>query len=103
MNASTVRDPMVFMFDPAAETMPREALAALQLRKLHETLQRAYANVPHFKRKFDAAGVKPGDLKSLADLARFPFTAKADLRDNYPFGLFAVPRSEVLRVHASSG
>jgi phenylacetate-CoA ligase len=93
----------VFMFDPAAETMPRDALAALQLRTLQETLQRAYANVPHYRAKFDAAGVKPGDLQSLADLARFPFTAKADLRDNYPFGMFAVPRVELLRVHASSG
>jgi phenylacetate-CoA ligase len=92
-----------FMFDAAAETMPREALAALQLRRLRETLQRAYASVPHFKRKFDAAGVKPGDLKSLGDISRFPFTTKADLRENYPFGMFAVPRSEVLRVHASSG
>jgi phenylacetate-CoA ligase len=92
-----------FMFDAAAETMPREALAALQLRRLQETLQRAYASVPHFKRKFDAARVKPGDLKSLGDISRFPFTTKADLRENYPFGMFAVPRSEVLRVHASSG
>jgi phenylacetate-CoA ligase len=93
----------VFMFDQAAETMPREALAQLQLERLRETLQRAYANVPHYWRKFDAAGVLPGDLVSLADLQRFPFTVKTDLRDNYPFGMFAVPREELLRVHASSG
>ena len=103
MSASMVRDSKVFMFDAAAETMPREALAQLQARRLKETLERAYASVPHYKRKFDTAGVKPGDLQTLADIARFPFTAKADLRDNYPFGMFAVPRTELLRVHASSG
>jgi phenylacetate-CoA ligase len=85
------------------ETMPRKTLAALQLARLKASLARAYAKVPALRRKFDAAGVKPGDLKSLADLARFPFTTKADLRDNYPFGLFAVPREKVLRLHASSG
>jgi phenylacetate-CoA ligase len=98
-----VRESKVFMFDPAAETMPREALAALQLRRLQQTLQRAYANVPHYRRKFDAAGVTPADLRSLADVGRFPFTVKTDLRDNYPFGMFAVPRQDLLRVHASSG
>jgi phenylacetate-CoA ligase len=91
------------MFDSGAETLSRDALAALQLRRLKETLQRAYERVPHYRRKFDAAGVGPGDLATLADIARFPFTAKTDLRDNYPFGMFAVPRSEVVRVHASSG
>ncbi len=103
MSASIVRDSKVFMFDPAAETMPREAMAHLQTRRLNDTLQRVYASVPHYRRKFDAAGVKPGDLQTLADIARFPFTAKTDLRDNYPFGMFAVPRAELLRVHASSG
>ena len=78
-------------------------LRALQLERLQWTLAHAYDNVPHFRRKFDAAGVKPGDLKSLEDLAKFPFTVKSDLRDNYPFGLFAVPRQKVVRVHASSG
>ena len=91
------------MFDRAAECMPRNELKALQLSRLKSTLERAYNKVPHYKKKFDAAGVKPGDLKSLADLARFPFTVKTDLRDNYPFGLFAVPREQVLRLHASSG
>jgi phenylacetate-CoA ligase len=93
----------VFMFDRHAETMPREVLAALQTRRLKVTLERAYANVPHYRRKFDAAGVRPGDCKSLADIARFPFTLKSDLRDNYPFGMFAVPRESLLRLHASSG
>ena len=91
------------MFDRAAETMPRETLAALQLARLKQTLERAYAKVPHVRRKFDAAGVKPDSLKSLADIVRFPFTTKADMRDTYPFGLFAVPREEVVRLHASSG
>jgi phenylacetate-CoA ligase len=91
------------MFDRDAETLPREALVALQTKRLRETLQRAYQKVPHFRKKFDAAGVKPDDLRGLADLARFPFTLKTDLRDNYPFGMFAVPRQDLLRVHASSG
>ncbi|MES2992016.1 MAG: phenylacetate--CoA ligase PaaK [Pseudomonadota bacterium] len=85
------------------ETASRDEIAALQLQRLKTTLQRAYANVPHYKRAFDAKGVHPDDLKQLADLAKFPFTVKKDLRDNYPFGLFAVPREEVVRLHASSG
>ena len=91
------------MFEPAVETMPRADLKALQLERLKATLERAYAKVPHHKKKFDAANVKPAGLKSLADIARFPFTVKSDLRDNYPFDMFAVPREEVLRLHASSG
>jgi phenylacetate-CoA ligase len=98
-----VRDAMPFMFDRAAECMPRTELAALQLARLQKTLQRAYAKVPHFRRKFDEARVKPEQLRSLDDLARFPFTLKTDLRDNYPFSMFAVPRAELLRLHASSG
>jgi phenylacetate-CoA ligase len=100
---SAVRNPQPFMYDPRAETMPRDALRALQLTRLRETLKRAYENVPLFRQKFDAAGIKPGDLKTLADITRFPFTVKADLRDNYPFGMFAVPRDRLLRLHASSG
>jgi phenylacetate-CoA ligase len=96
-------DTPIYMFEREAEIMPRSELKALQLSRLKATVERAYNKIPHYKRKFDAAGVKPSDLKSLADLARFPFTAKADLRDNYPFGLFAVPREQVLRLHASSG
>ncbi|WP_041801349.1 phenylacetate--CoA ligase family protein [Rhodopseudomonas palustris] len=92
-----------FMFDRAAETMPRGQLAALQLERLKKTLERAYRAVPHYRAKFDEAGVAPDDLKSLADIVRFPFTQKTDLRDNYPFGMFAVPREQMLRIHASSG
>ena len=85
------------------ETASRDELAALQLERLKQTLAHAYDRVPHYRRKFDAAGVTPGDLTSLADLAKFPFTTKQDLRDNYPFGMFAVPREQVVRIHASSG
>ncbi|MFT4195378.1 phenylacetate--CoA ligase PaaK [Ottowia sp.] len=80
-----------------------DELRALQLQRLQKTLAHAYANSPVYKAKFDAAGVHPDDCKSLADLAKFPFTTKSDLRDNYPFGMFAVPRARVARVHASSG
>src|SRR6266567_613066 len=97
------KDDETFMFDRAAETMARDELEALQLHRLKQTIARAYAKVSPFRRKLDAAGVRPDDLKSLADLAHFPFTVKADLRDNYPFGLFAVSREKVLRLHASSG
>jgi phenylacetate-CoA ligase len=85
------------------ERASRDEIAALQLARLRETLERVYANVPHYRRAFDERGVHPVDLKTLADLAKFPFTGKADLRANYPFGLFAVPREQVVRVHASSG
>ena len=78
-------------------------LRALQLERMRWSLAHAYDNVPHYRRKFEAAGVDPSQLKSLDDLARFPFTTKADLRDNYPFGMFAVPRERVVRIHASSG
>jgi phenylacetate-CoA ligase len=87
----------------AIETASRDEITALQLKRLTVTLAHAYANVPHYRQAFDAKGVHPGDLKSLADLAKFPFTVKKDLRDNYPFGLFAVPREHVVRLHASSG
>jgi phenylacetate-CoA ligase len=85
------------------ERASRDELQALQLQRLQWTLQHAYDNVPHYRAAFDAAGVHPADLKSLADLAKFPFTEKKALRDNYPFGMFAVPREQVVRVHASSG
>jgi phenylacetate-CoA ligase len=80
-----------------------DELRALQLGRLRWTLRHAYLNVPHYRAAFDAAGVHPDDCKDLADLARFPLTSKADLRENYPFGMFAVPREQVSRVHASSG
>src|SRR5947209_6769975 len=101
--ADARRNEETFMFDRAAETMARDELAALQLRRLKQTVARAYAKVPPFRRKLGAAGVRPDDLKTLADIARFPFTVKADLRDNFPFGLFAVPREKVLRLNAASG
>jgi phenylacetate-CoA ligase len=85
------------------ETASRDELASLQLQRLKKTLAAAYENVPHYRAAFDAQGVHPSDLKSLADLAKFPFTTKKDLRDNYPFGMFAVPREQVVRIHASSG
>ena len=85
------------------EIASRDEIAALQLRRLRWSLRHAYENVPHYRRSFEAAGVAPDDLKELADLRRFPFTAKADLRANYPFGMFAVPRDKIVRLHASSG
>jgi phenylacetate-CoA ligase len=85
------------------ERASRDELQALQLQRLQKTLQHAYDNVPHYRQAFDAKGVHPSDCKTLADLARFPFTAKSDLRANYPFGLFAVPRDQIVRIHASSG
>src|SRR4030043_1610838 len=85
------------------ETLPREALEALQLKRLAATLERVYATVPFYKKKFDEASIRPGDIKSLKDLKHLPFTTKIDLRDNYPFGLFAVPMEQVVRIHASSG
>ena len=85
------------------ETASRDEIAALQLERMQWTLKHAYENVPHYKKTFDEKGVHPDDLKTLADLAKFPFSTKIDLRDNYPFGLFAVPRNKVARVHASSG
>jgi phenylacetate-CoA ligase len=86
-----------------AERLDVDALRSVQLQRLRETVRRAYDHVPHYRAAFDAAGVGPDSVESLNDLARFPLTAKADLRDNYPFGMFAVPRSEVVRIHASSG
>ena len=85
------------------ETASRDELQALQLKRLQATLALAYERVPHYRRAFDLRGVHPSDCRSLADLARFPFTTKGDLRSNYPFGMFAVPREQVVRLHASSG
>ncbi|MEV7643554.1 phenylacetate--CoA ligase PaaK [Streptomyces rubiginosohelvolus] len=93
---------MTAMLD-AAERLGRGELEALQLQRLRSTLRHAYDNVPFYRDAFYRAGLKPEDCRTLADLARFPFTAKTDLRDNYPFGMFAVPEPEVRRIHASSG
>jgi phenylacetate-CoA ligase len=90
-------------WDQEKECMPRERLNELQLRRLKESVFRVYAFVPAYKAKFDALGIKPDEINSLEDLHRLPFTTKQDLRDNYPFGLFAVPMSEVVRIHSSSG
>jgi phenylacetate-CoA ligase len=87
----------------AIETASRDEVEALQLQRLKWTLRHAYDNVAHCRVGFDAAGVRPDDLRTLGDLARFPFTIKTDLRDHYPFGMFAVPREQVVRIHASSG
>ena len=80
-----------------------DEMRSLQLKRLQQTLQHAYANSPVYRAKFDAAGVHPDDCKTLADIAKFPFTTKSDLRDSYPFGMFAVPREQCARIHASSG
>ena len=85
------------------ETMPREALEAIQLRRLQATVERVFANVPYYRDKFSQAKVTPADIHTVDDLRRLPFTTKQDLRDNYPFGLFAVPMDHVVRIHASSG
>jgi phenylacetate-CoA ligase len=97
---ATRHDPPVL---DAMEQASRDEITALQIARLKSTLANVYANVPHYKHAFDAKGVHPDDLKDLKDLERFPFTTKKDLRDNYPFGMFAVPRSQLVRVHASSG
>ena len=87
----------------AIEKASRDEITALQTQRLKATLANVYQNVPHYRQAFDAAGVHPSDFKALRDLARFPFTTKKDLRANYPFGMFAVPQSQVMRIHASSG
>jgi phenylacetate-CoA ligase len=88
--------------DPA-ERMSRDELEALQLSRLQDTVRHAYTNVPHYRTKLDAAGVHPDDIRSLDDISKLPFTTKDDLRQNYPFGMFAVPSEEIARIHASSG
>ncbi len=91
------------IYDIEYETMPREAMEAIQLRRLQAAVERVYATVPFYREKFQAAGVVPGDIKTMRDLERLPFTTKQDLRDNYPYGMFAVPMDNVVRIHASSG
>ncbi|MGB4118060.1 MAG: phenylacetate--CoA ligase PaaK [Polaromonas sp.] len=90
------------LLDPI-EKASRDEITALQTQRLKAKLANVYQNVPHYRQAFDAAGVHPRDFKTLADLAKFPFTTKKDLRANYPFGMFAVPQSQVMRIHASSG
>jgi phenylacetate-CoA ligase len=91
------------IYNEEFETLPHEALEALQLKRLRQVVQRVYHNVGFYKKAFDKAGVSPDNLKTLEDLKRFPMTTKQDLRDNYPFGLFATPMSNIVRLHASSG
>lgn len=90
-------------YQPEIETMSREDLQALQLERLQALVKRVYEKIPFYKESFDKAGVNPADIKSLSDLTKLPFTVKQDMRDAYPFGLFAVPRKDVVRVHCSSG
>jgi phenylacetate-CoA ligase len=91
------------IYDMEFETMPREALEAIQLRRLQTTLERVYATVPFYRDRFQQAGITPADIQSLQDLQNVPFLTKKDLRDNYPFGMFTVPMDNVVRIHASSG
>jgi phenylacetate-CoA ligase len=98
----TSRKPAPGELEPI-ETASRDELQALQLKRLQWTLRHAYDHVPHYRTAFEATGLHPNDIRSLADLAHLPFTTKKDLRDHYPFGMFAVPREQVARVHASSG
>ncbi|NLB37400.1 MAG: phenylacetate--CoA ligase, partial [Clostridiales bacterium] len=90
-------------FNPEIETASREYLSALQSASLIKMVYNCYNNVPFYKKKFDEIGLKPQDIKSIQDITKLPFTVKQDLRDNYPFGLFAVPKDKLVRVHASSG
>ena len=102
MNAADRRAALPDGLDPI-EHASRDEVAALQLERMRRTLHHAYAHVAHYRKAFDESGVHPDDLKQLGDLAKFPFTTKKDLRDQYPFGMFAVPRKQVVRIHASSG
>jgi phenylacetate-CoA ligase len=98
----TSRRPVPGELEPI-ERASTDELRALQLERMRWSLQHAYDHVPRYRESFDEKGVHPSDLRELADLARFPFTTKADLRDTYPYGMFAVPRERVARIHASSG
>lgn len=90
-------------FNDEFETLPRQALEAIQLKRLRAVLERVYVNVPFYTKSFDSVGFKPGDLKCLGDLRKLPFTTKQDMRDSYPYSLFAAPMDEIVRIHASSG
>ena len=91
------------IYDKKIETMKREKLQRLQLKRLQKIVKYAYENVPFYKKKYDEAGVKPSDIKTLKDIEKLPFVTKTDLRDNYPYGMLSVPLSDVARIHASSG
>ena len=91
------------IYNMECETMPREALEAIQLRRLQTTVERVYANVAFYREKFKENNVTPADIRSLDDMKRLPFTTKKDLRDNYPFGLFSRPVEKIREIHVSSG
>lgn len=91
------------IYQPEIECASREEIQAIQIENLKSTVERAYENVPHYKKKFDELGIKPEDIQTLDDLTKLPFTVKDDLRDNYPYGMFAVPMRDIVRLHASSG
>ena len=91
------------MFSPEIETLDRKTLRELQLERLKHTVRYAYENVPMYRRRFDEIGLKPEHIQTLKDIELIPYTTKDDLRDNYPFGLFAVPMKKIVRLHASSG
>ncbi len=91
------------IYDQQMETLPREEMKALQLKRLQETINRVYSKIPFYKEAFDKKNVDPLSIQSLKDLRKLPFTVKKDLRNNYPFGLFAVSQDEIVRLHASSG
>src|SRR5690242_5293167 len=90
-------------FNEEFETLPREAIQALQLKRLKSLVNRVYAHVPFYRDSLDKAGISPDSIKSLSDLTRLPFTYKQDMRESYPYGLFAAPMEDIVRIHASSG
>ncbi|MGE4546983.1 MAG: phenylacetate--CoA ligase family protein, partial [Desulfurella sp.] len=91
------------IYEDEIETLPREALEALQFKRLQQTLERVYALVPFYKEAFRKANITPSEIKSLKDLHKLPFTTKEDLRDSYPYGMFSMPIDQIVRIHASSG
>src|SRR3974390_3204958 len=94
---TAVRTTAANMFEPEMECLPRDMLVALQTERRKLVLRTAYEKVPHYRKQFDKHGVRPSDLKDISDIVKFPFTVKTDLRDNYPFNMFAVPREQVVR------
>ena len=90
-------------YEPDIECAPREVLHWIQSRRLVKMVEKCYQNVPLYRKRFDEMGLLPGDIKSIDDITKLPFTVKTDLRDTYPFGMFAVPKEELVRIHASSG
>ncbi|WNY27188.1 hypothetical protein MsAm2_09790 [Methanolapillus ohkumae] len=96
-------DEFMAFWDPQIETMNRKEMNDLQLKRLTKSVQTVYRNVPFYKKKFDAVGVKPQDIRSLSDISKLPMLTKQDFTDNYPYGLFAAPMEDIIRIHSSSG